>query len=116
MCEQAACEHAAWCEQVIAATTGEDYSKLDLGAGYRKARAGLREGEPAEATAKPYSTKSDCQDAMKVAEAVMTLREFPGRGKDTIPYLLEQVIQTWELYGGEGCSAGTLSKLAKHGA
>ena len=102
--------------EVIAATTGEDYSKLDLGASYRKARAGLREGEPTESTAKPYATKSDCQDALKVAEAVLTLRGFPGRGKDTLPYILEQVIQTWELYGGEGCSVGTLSKLAKHGA
>ena len=102
--------------EVVVATTGEDYSRLDLGASYRKARAGLREGEPAESTDAPYSTRSDCQDALKIAEAVMTLRGFPGRGKETIPYILEQVIQTWELYGGEGCSAGTLLKLAKHGA
>ena len=46
----------------------------------------------------------------------MTLRGFPGRSRDTLPFVLKQVLQTWELYGGEGCSEGTLQKLAKHGA
>ena len=102
--------------EVVAATTGDDFSKLDLGAAYRKARAGLREEEPQELKQKPYTTKEDCEDALKVAEVVLTLRGFPGDGKDTIPYVLQQVIQTWELYGGYGCSEAVADKIASKGA
>ena len=102
--------------EVVAATSGDDYSTLDLGGAYRKARAGLREEEPSARTDKPYATKSDCEDALKIAEVVLSLRGYPGSSRGTVPYALQQVIQTWELYGGDGCSESVRSKISEKGA
>ena len=45
--------------EVVKATSGDDFSSLDLGKAYRRGRAGLREEEPDERTDKPYTTKAD---------------------------------------------------------
>ena len=102
--------------EVLEATKGDDFSGLDLGAAYRKVAAALQHRTPPKAQGSPYESRADCADALEVAEVLLTLRGFPGAGPHTIPYILEQVIQTWKLYGGEGSSQTTRSKLAEKGA
>ena len=102
--------------EVLEATKGDDFSGLNLGAAYRKVAAALQHRAPPKAQGAPYESRADCADALEVAEVLLTLRGFPGTGPHTIPYILEQVIQTWKLYGGEGSSQTTRAKLAEKGA
>lgn len=89
--------------EVLAATICGDWSALDLGARYRKARARLRalDGESAP-KGKAYASHEDVRDALKVAEPLMTLRGFSDSGQHALPFALTKVLQTWNLYGGEG--------------
>lgn len=43
------------------------------------------------------------------------LRGFPGAGQLKLPFALEQVGQTWKLYGGEGSSPHLLEIIAEEG-
>jgi hypothetical protein len=90
--------------QVIAATTGKDWSSLDLAQVYAKTKAKLNNrGDPARvkrpasggkhgAEVLLYGTEDDVRDALIVAQAVMTLRGFPGNGKGMLPWVLQQVM------------------------
>jgi len=65
--------------------------------------------------AKAYTNKQSIEDALEVAEAILMLRGFSGSGKGTLPFILEEVRQSWVLYGGQGAAEETLSKLASEG-
>lgn len=53
--------------------------------------------------------------ALEVAEPILALRGFPGAGPLSLPFALEQVAQSWKLYGGEGCSPTLRKRLAEEG-
>lgn len=102
--------------EVLTATSGGDWSALDLGACYRKARARLRARDVAVAEkGRAYTSYEDVMQALEVAEPIMALRGFPGSGLHTLPFALEQVAQSWKLYGGEGCSPTLQKRLAEEG-
>ena len=98
------------------AFASSDWRAIDLGAAFEAARAQMR-GEtfkpgPAE---KAYTTRQSIENALEVAEALLMLRGFGGNGKGTIPFLLEEVRNTWMIYGGTGANAKTLEMLAIEG-
>ena len=100
-----------------AAIDGDDYGGLDLGACYRSARAALRERTAVDAASgAPYTTKEDVEDALEAACVLMPLRGFHGAGKGTLPYVLQQVAQTWRLYGGSGSTETIREKIAGRGS
>ena len=93
-----------------------DWSTIDLGAAFEAPRARMR-GEtfkagPAE---KAYTTRQSVENALEVAESLLMLRGFGGNGKGTLPFILEEVRNTWMIYGGQGAHAKTLERLATEG-
>ncbi|KAL3922818.1 MAG: hypothetical protein SGPRY_004428 [Prymnesium sp.] len=103
--------------EVLAATSGGYWSALDLGSCYRKVRARLRTTRVSESLAKARAcaTHQDVKEALEVAEPLLALRGFPGAGPHTLPFALEQVAQTWKLYGGEGSSPHLRERIAEEG-
>ena len=102
--------------ELAKAFASSDWRAIDLGAAFESARAQMR-GEafkpgPVE---KAYTTRQSIDNALEVAEAILMLRGFGGNGKGTIPFILEEVRNTWMLYGGTGANAKTLEKLASEG-
>ena len=93
-----------------------DWSAIDLGAAYEAARARMRgvsfKAGPAD---KAYTTKQSIENALEVAEALLMLRGFGGNGKGTLPFILEEVRNTFMIYGGQGASARTLKFIATEG-
>ena len=102
--------------ELAKAFMSSEWGTIDLGAAFEAARAQMR-GEtftPGPA-AKAYTTRQSIENALEVAEPLLMLRGFGGAGKGTIPFVLEEVRQSWVLYGGKGASEFTLGKLATEG-
>lgn len=102
--------------EVLAATNGSDWSALDLGACYRKARARQRAQDGASAPKwKAYASHQDVRVAPEVAKPLMTLRGFPGSGQHELPFELAQVLQIWKLYGREGSVTSLREHISQEG-
>ena len=102
--------------ELAKAFASSEWGTIDLGAAFEAARAQMRgEAFTPPTAAKAYTTKQGIENAIEVAEALLMLRGFSGSGKGTLPFILEEVRQSWVLYGGQGASEETLSKLASEG-
>ena len=101
---------------VLAATTGANFSKLDLGHAFRTASAYAR-GVPARKAiaGEQYTTLEDLHDAKQVVVQVMPLRGFPETGEGSLPYAIKEVIHCWTMYAGHGTPAPAVAKVAKEG-
>lgn len=98
-----------------AALAKEDWSTVDFGHAYLCARGALRVGPELEVPAAPYTTPEDIDNALTVAAPALALKGFPGTGEGTFPYALQQVRETWRLYGGGSAHVNTSTKLAEQG-
>ena len=94
----------------------EDWSKVDIPAAFRAIRAMIRGGTPAASQGKAYATKASVEEAFEIAEVVMSLRGYTGAGEGTLPYALDEVRETWLLYGGPAAPKGVNDKLAEEGS
>ena len=97
-------------------STQAGWRELELGHVYRMVKCAFNSAAPPAKLGKAaYTTEKDIDNALMVAEVVMTLRGFPGSGPGTLPHVLAQVAQSWTLYGGDGASEVAKVKLAEEG-
>ena len=96
--------------------SSNDWSAIDLGAAFEAGRARMRsetfKARPAE---KAYTTRQSVENALEVAEPLLMLRGFGGNGRGTLPFILEEVRNTWMIFGGQGAHAKTIKKLEIEG-
>lgn len=102
-------------EEVMKLTsTQAGWRELELGHIYRMVKCAFNSAAPpAKLGTAAYTTAKDIDNALMVAEVVMTLRGFPGSGPGTLPHVLAQVAQSWTLYGGDGAPEVAKVKLAE---
>jgi hypothetical protein len=102
--------------ELAKAFQSSDWRHIDLGAAFEAARAKMR-NEPFEAgpAADAYTTRANIENAIEVAESLLSLRGFGGNGKGTLPYILDEIRTSWMLYGGKGAHPKTLTKLKEEG-
>ena len=73
-------------------STQARWRELELGHIYRMVKCAFNSAAPpAKLGTAAYTTAKDIDNALMVAEVVMTLRGFPGSGPGTLPHVLEQV-------------------------